>query len=90
VAPGFDVDFASTIRQRIAPDRIAFLFGPRHTPQEAIVTGTQMTRPPNQDSPNPANEQFPFVCGCPAASLMVQTARAGWTDPTDLRRPIVR
>jgi hypothetical protein len=79
VAPGFDVDFASTTRRRIAPDRIAFLFGPRHTPQEAIVTGTQMTRPPNQDSPNPANEQFPFVLRLPGR-VVDGSNRKSWID----------
>jgi hypothetical protein len=44
--------------------------------------------PQNQDSPNPANEQFPLFRGCPAAALMVQAARAGLTDQTGLRRAV--
>jgi hypothetical protein len=49
VTPELHVNFA-------APDRTAFPFGPRNTPQEAIVTVTQKTRPPNQNSPNPTNK----------------------------------
>jgi hypothetical protein len=40
---------------------MAFHFGPRNTPQEANFTVTQKTRPPSDDSPRPANEEFPLV-----------------------------
>ncbi|MGZ3291518.1 MAG: hypothetical protein ACXU85_14075, partial [Xanthobacteraceae bacterium] len=45
--------------------------------------------PQNQGSPNPANEQFPLFCGCPAATLMVQAAGAGLTDPVGPRRSVM-
>jgi hypothetical protein len=48
-------------RKRAASGRTAFHFGPRNTPQEANFTFTQKTRPPSDDSPRPANEEFPLV-----------------------------
>jgi hypothetical protein len=53
MAAGFDVNLASTACRRIAPDLIVLLFGPRNTPQEAMVTRTQMTRPPKSGFAEP-------------------------------------
>jgi hypothetical protein len=87
VTSRFDAGLASTIRRRIRPDRISFSFGPRTMPQEAIVTRTQMTRPPKSGFAEPGERTIPFVLRLPGRNVDGSN-RKGWIDRSD--RPPAR
>jgi hypothetical protein len=87
VASRFDAGPVSTIRRRIRPDRISFSFGPRTTSQEAIVTRTQMTRPPKSGFAETGERTIPFVLRLPGRNVDASN-RKGWIDRSD--RPPAR
>ena len=93
------LNFILAARQPAAPHRTAWRCGLRNIPQGAITsitqTTTQTTRPPHQDSPNPASEQFPLLCCFAAAPPRhidgQQDRKPEWSiQPTSSASPIRR